>query len=234
MKMEKDVIVACDFNSKADVIKFLSMFEGESLYIKIGMELFYAEGPDIISEIKQRGHKVFLDLKLHDIPNTVRKTMKVLANLNIDMCNVHASGTIEMMEAAIQGLTKKDGSRPILVAVTQLTSTSQDKMRKDLLIEKTVDEVVLHYAQNAKIAGLDGVVCSPQEAKKIHEFCGKDFLTITPGVRFMDEEKDDQIRVMTPEQAKAEGSDYIVVGRPITNADNPLKAYRKYVKEFVG
>ncbi|HKM35921.1 MAG TPA: orotidine-5'-phosphate decarboxylase [Lachnospiraceae bacterium] len=232
--MEKDVIVACDFNSKADVIKFLSMFEGESLYIKIGMELFYAEGPDIISEIKQRGHKVFLDLKLHDIPNTVRKTMKVLANLNIDMCNVHASGTIEMMEAAIQGLTKKDGSRPILVAVTQLTSTSQDKMRKDLLIEKTVDEVVLHYAQNAKIAGLDGVVCSPQEAKKIHEFCGKDFLTITPGVRFMDEEKDDQIRVMTPEQAKAEGSDYIVVGRPITNADNPLKAYRKYVKEFVG
>ncbi len=234
MEMKKDVIVACDFNSKSEVIAFLSMFEGERIYVKIGMELFYAEGPDIIKEIKQRGHKIFLDLKLHDIPNTVRNTMKVLANLNIDMCNVHASGTIEMMNAAIQGLTKKDGSRPILVAVTQLTSTSQGRMQTDLLIEKSVEEVVSHYAQIAKIAGLDGVVCSPQEAKKVHESCGKDFLTITPGVRFWNEEKEDQIRVMTPAQAKTEGSDYIVVGRPITNAENPLIVYRKYVKEFVG
>jgi orotidine-5'-phosphate decarboxylase len=232
--MEKDVIVACDFSCKSEAIEFLSMFEGESLYVKIGMELFYAEGPDIISEIKQRGHKIFLDLKLHDIPNTVRKTMKVLADLNIDMCNVHASGTIEMMEAAIQGLTKKDGSRPILVAVTQLTSTSQEIMQKELLIETSVEKVVLHYAQNAQMAGFDGVVCSPKEAKKVHVFCGNDFLTITPGVRFLDDEKEDQIRVMTPAQAKIEGSDYIVVGRPITNAGNPLKVYRKYVKEFVG
>ncbi len=234
MEMKKDVIVACDFNSKSEVIEFLSKFEEEHIYVKIGMELFYAEGPDIIKEIKQRGHRIFLDLKLHDIPNTVRKTMKVLSNLNIDMCNVHASGTIEMMEAAIQGITKNDGSRPILVAVTQLTSTSQDKMQKDLLIEKSVEEVVSHYAQNAKIAGLDGVVCSPQEAKKVHECCGKDFLTITPGVRFLDEAKEDQIRVLTPAQAKSEGADYIVVGRPITNADDPLNVYRKYVKEFVG
>lgn len=231
--MGKDVIVACDFDSRLELFKFLSMFDGQSLYIKIGMELFYAEGPDIIKEIKERGHRIFLDLKLHDIPNTVMKTMKVLANLNIDMCNVHASGTIAMMEAAIQGL-KKDGSRPILIAVTQLTSTSQDRMQNDLLIEKPVDKVVLHYAQNAKIAGLDGVVCSPQEAKKVHEFFGKDFLTITPGVRFSNEKSGDQIRVMTPEQAKTEGSDYIVVGRPITKADNPFKLYKKYVKEFVG
>lgn len=233
-KMGKDIIVACDFNSKSEVIKFLSKFDGESLYIKIGMELFYAEGPDMMKEMKERGHKIFLDLKLHDIPNTVRNTMKVLANLDIDMCNVHASGTIEMMKAAVEGLTKNDGSRPILVAVTQLTSTSNDSMQKELLIKKPIEEVVLHYAQNAKIAGLDGVVCSPQEAKKVHEFCGKDFLTITPGVRFLDEEKDDQIRIMTPAQAKTEGSDYIVVGRPITNADYPLKVYRNYVKAFIG
>ena len=232
--MGKDVIMACDFDSKAEVIKFLSIFEGESLYLKIGMELFYAEGPAIIKEIKDRGHKIFLDLKLHDIPNTVMKTMKVLANLDIDMCNVHAAGTIAMMEAAIKGLIKKDGTRPILIAVTQLTSTNQERMQNDLLIEKPIDEVVLHYAHNAKIVGLDGVVCSPLEAKKVHDLCGKDFLTITPGVRFSDGDIGDQVRVMTPEQAKLIGSDYIVVGRPITKADDPLEAYKRCVEEFVG
>ena len=232
--MGKDVIVACDFGSKAEVIKFLSMFEGESLYIKIGMELFYAEGPGIIKEIKDRGHKIFLDLKLHDIPNTVMKTMKVLANLDIDMCNVHASGTTAMMEAAIKGLTKKNGTRPILIAVTQLTSTSEDSMQKDLLIEKPIEEVVLHYANNAKIAGLDGVVCSPLEVKMVHDLCGKDFLTITPGIRFDDGDSGDQVRVMTPEQAKLIGADYIVVGRTITRADDPLKVYKRCVEEFVG
>lgn len=232
--MGKDVIVACDFDSKSEIIRFLSKFEGESLYVKIGMELFYAEGPAIMKEIKERGHKIFLDLKLHDIPNTVRKTMKVLANLDIDMCNVHSAGTIEMMKAAILGLTKEDGSRPIVVAVTQLTSTSNESMQKELLINKPIKEVVLHYAKNAKIAGLDGVVCSPQEARKVHECCGEEFLTITPGVRFLDEDKGDQMRVMTPAQAKSEGSDYIVVGRPITNAAQPLQAYRRFVTEFVG
>jgi len=232
--MGKDVIVACDFDSKAEVMKFLSVFDGENLYVKIGMELFYAEGPAIIKEIKDRGHKIFLDLKLHDIPNTVMKTMKVLANLDIDMCNVHAAGTIAMMEAAIKGITKKDGTRPILIAVTQLTSTNQERMQNDLLIEKPIDEVVLHYAHNAKIAGLDGVVCSPLEAKKVHDLCGKDFLTITPGVRFADNDSGDQVRVMTPKQAKLIGSDYIVVGRPITKADNPLKVYKRCVREFVG
>lgn len=231
--MGKDVIVACDFNSKMEVLNFLSLFEGESIFVKIGMELFYSEGPEIIKEIKIRGHKVFLDLKLHDIPNTVMKTMKVLANLDIDMCNVHASGTIAMMEAAIKGLTKKDGTRPILIAVTQLTSTSQERMQHDLLIEKPIDEVVLHYAKNAKTAGLDGVVCSPLEAKKVHDLCGSEFLTITPGVRFADGESGDQVRVMTPEQAKLIGSDYIVVGRPITEAEDPLKTYKRCVKEFM-
>ncbi|MFA9377859.1 MAG: orotidine-5'-phosphate decarboxylase [Lachnotalea sp.] len=232
--MGKDVIVACDFDRKEEVIKFLSLFNEESLYVKIGMELFYAEGAGIIKEIKDRGHKIFLDLKLHDIPNTVRKTMKALAKLDIDMCNVHASGTITMMEAAIEGLTKKDGTRPILIAVTQLTSTSQDRMQNELLIEKPIDEVVLHYAHNAKIAGLDGVVCAPLEAKKIHDLCGKDFLTITPGIRFADGDIGDQVRVMTPQQARLMGSDYIVVGRPITKSENPLNKYRKCVKDFVG
>jgi len=232
--MGKDVIVACDFDSKVEVIKFLSKFEGESLYIKIGMELFYAEGPGIIKEIKDRGHKIFLDLKLHDIPSTVMKTMRVLANLDIDMCNVHASGTIPMMEAAINGLTKKDGTRPILIAVTQLTSTSQDSMQNELLLDMPMDEVVLHYAHNAKIAGLDGVVCSPLEAKKVHDLCGKDFLTITPGVRIDNGDIGDHVSIMTPEQAKLIGADYIVVGRPITKADDPLKVYKGCVKGFVG
>jgi orotidine-5'-phosphate decarboxylase len=232
--MGKDVIIACDFDSKAEVLDFLSKFEEESLYVKIGMELFYAEGPSIIKEIKGKGHKIFLDLKLHDIPNTVRKTMKVLANLDIDMCNVHASGTVAMMEAAIAGLTKEDGTRPLLIAVTQLTSTSQERMQQDLLIDKPIDEVVLHYAHNAKIAGLDGIVCSPLEAQKVHERCGNDFLTITPGVRFADGDSGDQVRVMTPEQAKLIGSDYIVVGRPITEAKDPVQAYKRCVKEFIG
>lgn len=230
--MAKDVIIACDFSSKEDVINFLSKFKEESLYIKIGMELFYAEGPDIIKEIKARGHKIFLDLKLHDIPNTVKKAMRVLANLDVDMCNVHASGTVAMMEAALEGLTRADGTRPLLIAVTQLTSTSEERMKNDLLINKPMDEVVMHYAQNAKKAGLDGVVCSPLEARKVHGSCGKGFLTITPGVRFADGEKGDQVRVMTPAQAREIGSDYIVVGRPITAAEDPVAAYQRCVQEF--
>ena len=232
--MGRDVIIACDFDGKEELMKFLSKFEDESLYLKVGMELFYAGGPEIVKEIKKRGHKIFLDLKLHDIPNTVMKAMRVLRDLDVDMCNVHASGTIAMMEAAIKGLTREDGSRPLLIAVTQLTSTSQERMEKDLLIEKPIDEVVSHYAQNAKAAGLDGVVCSPLEAGKVHEQCGKDFLTITPGVRFADGEIGDQVRVMTPAQAKEIGSDYIVVGRPITQAEDPVAAYRRCVAEFVG
>ena len=232
--MGRDVIIACDFDSKAEVLGFLAKFEGESLFVKIGMELFYAEGPSIIKEIKEQGHKIFLDLKLHDIPNTVKKAMRVLANLDIDMCNVHASGTIAMMEAAIEGLTKPDGTRPLLIAVTQLTSTSQERMEHDLLIEQPMDQVVMHYAHNAKIAGLDGVVCSPLEAQKVHDRCGNDFLTITPGVRFADGEIGDQVRVMTPEQARLIGSDYIVVGRPITEAVDPVKAYQRCIQEFVG
>lgn len=232
--MGRDVIIACDFDGKEELLKFLTQFEGESLYLKVGMELFYAAGPEIIKEIKKQGHKIFLDLKLHDIPNTVMKAMKVLRDLDVDMCNVHAAGTIAMMEAAVKGLTREDGTRPLLIAVTQLTSTSQERMEKDLLIEKPIDEVVMHYANNAKIAGLDGIVCSPLEAGKVHERCGSDFLTITPGVRFADGEVGDQVRVMTPEQAKLIGSDYIVVGRPITQAENPLEAYRRCVKEFVG
>lgn len=232
--MGRDVIIACDFDGKEQLMNFLSQFEGESLYLKVGMELFYAEGPSIIKEIKSRGHKIFLDLKLHDIPNTVMKAMRVLSELDVDMCNVHAAGTISMMEAAVKGLTRADGTRPLLIAVTQLTSTSQERMEKDLLIEKPIDEVVMHYAMNAKTAGLDGIVCSPLEAGKVHDTCGKDFLTITPGVRFADGEVGDQVRVMTPEQAKLIGSDYIVVGRPITQAENPLEAYRRCVREFVG
>lgn len=232
--MAKDVIIACDFSSKEDVVSFLDKFKEESLYIKIGMELFYAEGPSIIKEIKKRGHKIFLDLKLHDIPNTVKKAMSVLTDLDVDMCNVHAAGTIAMMEAAIQGLTREDGSRPLLIAVTQLTSTSEERMKQDLLINEPIDKVVMHYAQNAKKAGLDGVVCSPLEAGKVHESCGKEFLTITPGVRFADGEKGDQVRVMTPAQAREIGSDYIVVGRPITAAADPVEAYHRCVAEFLG
>lgn len=232
--MAKDVIIACDFSSKEDVVSFLDKFKEESLYIKIGMELFYAEGPSIIKEIKKRGHKIFLDLKLHDIPNTVKKAMSVLSNLDVDMCNVHAAGTIAMMEAAVQGLTREDGSRPLLIAVTQLTSTSEERMKQDLLIKEPIDKVVMHYAQNAKKAGLDGVVCSPLEAGKVHESCGKEFLTITPGVRFADGEKGDQVRVMTPAQAREIGSDYIVVGRPITAAVDPVAAYHRCVAEFLG
>lgn len=232
--MGRDVIIACDFDGKEELLKFLAQFECESLYLKVGMELFYAAGPEIIREIKKLGHKIFLDLKLHDIPNTVMKAMRVLRDLDVDMCNVHAAGTIAMMEAAVKGLTREDGTRPLLIAVTQLTSTSQERMEKDLLIEKPIDEVVMHYANNAKLAGLDGIVCSPLEAGKVHERCGSDFLTITPGVRFADGEIGDQVRVMTPEQAKLIGSDYIVVGRPITQAENPVEAYRRCVREFVG
>ena len=232
--MAKDVIIACDFSSKEDVVRFLDKFTEESLYIKIGMELFYAEGPEIVKEIKKRGHKIFLDLKLHDIPNTVKKAMKVLSNLDVDMCNVHASGTVAMMEAALEGLTREDGSRPLLIAVTQLTSTSEERMKNDLLIHEPMDQVVMHYASNTKKAGLDGVVCSPLEAKKVHDTCGENFLTITPGVRFADGEVGDQVRVMTPAQAREIGSDYIVVGRPITAAENPVEAYRRCVAEFLG
>ncbi len=232
--MGKDVIIACDFDGKKELLNFLNLFENEKLYLKVGMELFYAEGPDIVREIKSRGHKIFLDLKLHDIPTTVRKAMKVLSHLDVDMCNVHASGTTKMMEAAIEGLTREDGTRPLLIAVTQLTSTNQEQMQTDLLIEKNMEDVVSHYASNAKKAGLDGVVCSPLEAEKVHTMCGANFLTITPGVRFADGDVGDQSRVMTPAQAKQIGSDYIVVGRPITQAENPVEAYRRCVAEFVG
>ena len=231
--MGKDVIVACDFSSKEETMAFLDKFEGRKPFVKIGMELFYAEGPDIVREIKARGHKIFLDLKLHDIPNTVKKSMAVLSRLDVDMTNLHAGGTIAMMEAAIEGLTRPDGTRPLLIAVTQLTSTSEERMKSDLLINEKMDKVVMHYAHNAKIAGLDGVVCSPVEAGKVHETCGNDFLTVTPGVRFADGDKGDQVRVMTPEQAKKIGSDYIVVGRPITAAADPVAAYERCINEFV-
>ena len=231
--MGKDVIVACDFSSKEETMAFLNKFEGRKPFVKIGMELFYAEGPEIVREIKARGHKIFLDLKLHDIPNTVKKSMAVLSRLDVDMTNLHAGGTIAMMEAAIEGLTRHDGTRPLLIAVTQLTSTSEERMKTDLLINEKMDKVVMHYAHNAKVAGLDGVVCSPVEAGKVHETCGKDFLTVTPGVRFADCDKGDQVRVMTPEQAKKIGSDYIVVGRPITAAADPVAAYERCINEFV-
>ncbi len=231
--MGKDVIVACDFASSEQVFDFLDKFENEKPFVKIGMELFYAEGPQIVRKIKERGHKIFLDLKLCDIPNTVKKSMAVLSRLDVDMTNLHASGTIAMMEAAIEGLTRPDGTRPMLIAVTQLTSTDQERMTRDLLIDRPIDEVVLHYAHNAKIAGLDGVVCSPLEAGKVHDACGKDFCTVTPGVRFADGDVGDQKRVMTPAQAKEIGSDYIVVGRPITASADPVGAYRRCVAEFV-
>jgi len=232
--MGKDVIIACDFASGKTCLEFLAQFTGEKPFVKIGMELFYAEGPVIVRELKARGHRIFLDLKLHDIPNTVKKSMAVLSNLGADMVNLHAAGTRAMMEAALEGLTRPDGTRPLLIAVTQLTSTSQERMQTELLIDRPLDEVVLAYAQNAKAAGLDGVVCAAPEAGKIHTACGGDFLTVTPGIRFADGDKGDQVRVMTPADAKAVGSDYIVVGRPITAAADPVAAYRRCVAEFVG
>lgn len=231
--MGKDVIVACDFASAEQVLGFLDKFEGKKPFVKIGMELFYGAGPEIVKEIKKRGHKIFLDLKLHDIPNTVKKSMAVLSGLDVDLCNLHAAGTTRMMQAALEGLTRPDGTRPLLIAVTQLTSTDQESLEKDLLIEKPIDEVVMHYALNAKNAGLDGVVCSPLEAGKVHDVCGDQFLTVTPGVRFADGDIGDQKRVMTPAEAKKIGSDYIVVGRPITAAEDPVAAYERCVKEFV-
>ena len=232
--MGKDVIIACDFASAEQTFAFLDRFSGRKPFVKIGMELFYAEGPAIVRELKRRGHKIFLDLKLHDIPNTVKKSMAVLSRLDVDICNLHAAGTIPMMQAAIEGLTRADGTRPLLIAVTQLTSTDQAHLESDLLIDRPMDEVVLHYAKNARIAGLDGVVCSPLEAEKVHNACGNAFLTVTPGVRFADGDVGDQKRVMTPAQAKAIGSDYIVVGRPITAAADPVAAYERCVEEFVG
>lgn len=231
--MGKDVIIACDFADKETALSFLDKFEGRKPFVKIGMELFYAEGPQIVREIKARGHKIFLDLKLHDIPNTVKKSMAVLSQLDVDMCNLHAAGTSRMMEAALEGLTRPDGTRPLLIAVTQLTSTDQEAMERDLLIKEPIDKVVMHYAETAKNAGLDGVVCSPLEAQKVHDICGEKFLTVTPGVRFADGDIGDQKRVMTPEQAKKIGSDYIVVGRPITEAPDPVAAYERCIKEFV-
>ena len=232
--MGKDVIIALDFDSKEKTLAFLDKFTEEKPFVKIGMELYYAEGPAIVREIKARGHKIFLDLKLHDIPNTVKKSMAVLSGLDVDMTNLHAAGTKAMMEAALEGLTRPDGTRPLLIAVTQLTSTSQERMESDLLIEKPLDEVVMHYAKCAAEAGLAGVVCSPLEAGKVHERCGADFVTVTPGVRFADGEVGDQVRVTTPAKAKEIGSDYIVVGRPVTQAEDPVAAYRRCVAEFVG
>ena len=230
--MGKAVIIACDFKDKEETLNFLNKFENEQLYLKIGMELFYSEGPEIVRKIKKRGHKIFLDLKLHDIPNTVEKAMKSLANLDVDMTNVHASGTTKMMEAGLKGLTKEDGTRPLLIAVTQLTSTSQEVMEQDLLIKENIEGVVMHYAENSKKAGLDGVVCSPLEVQAVKKKCGKEFLTITPGIRFSEDSKDDQSRITTPAKAKELGSDYIVVGRSITKAENPQEAYRKCVEDF--
>ena len=232
--MERDVIIACDFASAEETFKFLDKFEGKKPFVKIGMELYYAEGPSIVREIKARGHKIFLDLKLHDIPNTVKKAMAVLSRLDVDMCNLHAAGTVNMMKAALEGLTRPDGTRPLLIAVTQLTSTSEETMRSDLLIEKPLDEVVMHYASCAKEAGLDGIVCSPREAGKVHERCGKDFVTVTPGVRFADGDVGDQVRVMTPAEARKIGSDFIVVGRPITAAEDPVAAYERCLRDFCG
>lgn len=230
--MGKDVIVACDFASGEQVFSFLDKFTEKKPFVKIGMELFYAEGPEIVRQIKARGHKIFLDLKLHDIPNTVKKAMAVLSNLDVDICNLHAAGTTAMMQAALEGLTRPDGTRPLLIAVTQLTSTDQESMERDLLIHDPIDQVVMHYAKTAKNAGLDGIVCSPLEAGKVHEVCGKEFLTVTPGVRFADGDAGDQKRIMTPAQAKEIGSDYIVVGRPITAAADPVAAYNRCVAEF--
>ncbi|MBP3647849.1 MAG: orotidine-5'-phosphate decarboxylase [Clostridia bacterium] len=232
--MNRDVIIACDFASREATLAFLDKFTDVKPFVKIGMELYYAEGPEIVREIKRRGHKIFLDLKLHDIPNTVKKAMSVLRNLDVDVTNLHAAGTTAMMKAAIEGLTREDGTRPLLIAVTQLTSTDQEAMEKDLLIKEPIDEVVMHYAETAKNAGLDGVVCSPLEAGKVHDRCGKQFLTVTPGVRFADGDVGDQKRVMTPAAAREIGSDLIVVGRPITAAEDPVAAYKRCVREFVG
>jgi len=232
--MGKDVIIACDFDSAEKTFAFLDNFKGKKPFVKIGMELYYAEGPAIVKELKKLGHKIFLDLKLHDIPNTVKKSMAVLSSLDVDICNVHAGGTVKMMQAALEGLTRSDGTRPLLIAVTMLTSTDQSAMENDLLIREPIDKVVMHYAKNAKDAGLDGVVCSPLEAQKVHEVCGSGFLTVTPGVRFSDGDVGDQKRVMTPAQAKKAGSDYIVVGRPITAATDPVAAYERCLNEFLG
>ena len=230
--MGKDVIIACDFDSAEKTFAFLDKFTGVKPFVKIGMELYYAEGPEIVKEIKRRGHKIFLDLKLHDIPNTVKKAMAVLSRLDVDMTNLHATGTKRMMEAALEGLTRPDGTRPLLIAVTQLTSTDQESMENDLLIKEPIDQVVMHYASCAAEAGLDGVVCSPLEAGKVHDRCGKNFVTVTPGVRFADGDIGDQKRVMTPAEANRIGSDYIVVGRPITAAEDPVAAYERCVREF--
>ncbi len=231
--MGKDVIIACDFASAEETFKFLDKFTGKKPFLKIGMELFYAEGPSIIRKIKERGHKIFLDLKLHDIPNTVKKSMAVLSSLDVDICNLHAAGASAMMKAALEGLTRPDGTRPLLIAVTQLTSTDQETMERDILIKEPIDEVVMHYALTARNAGLDGVVCSAQEAAKVHDVCGKDFLTVTPGIRFADDAKGDQKRVMTPAAAREIGADYIVVGRSITAAADPVAAYERCLAEFV-
>ncbi len=232
--MGRDVIIACDFDSKEQTLDFLDKLGDHKPYVKIGMELYYAEGPSIVKALKERGYKIFLDLKLHDIPNTVKKAMKVLSNLDVDMCNLHAAGTCKMMEAALEGLTREDGSRPLLIAVTQLTSTTQERMEADMLIDEPMEKVVSHYASNAKNSGLDGVVCSPLESGKVHEVCGEGFLTVTPGVRFADDDKGDQARVTTPAKAKELGSDYIVVGRSITAAADPKAAYERCISEFVG
>ncbi len=231
--MGKDVIIACDFASKEETLNFLDRFTGRKPYVKIGMELYYSAGPEIVKEIKERGHKIFLDLKLCDIPNTVKKSMAVLSRLDVDMVNLHAFGTKAMMEAALEGLTREDGSRPLLIAVTMLTSTSEERMKNDLLIEAPLDEVVMKYAKNASECGLDGVVCSPLEASKVKDVCGKEFLTVTPGIRFAGGDVGDQVRITTPEKAKEIGSDYIVVGRPITAADDPVAAYERCVAEFI-
>ena len=232
--MGKDVIIACDFASAEDTFAFLDRFGGRRPFVKIGMELFYAEGPDIVRELKARGHKVFLDLKLHDIPNTVKKAMNVLSRLDVDICNLHAGGTKAMMKAGLEGLVREDGTRPLLIAVTQLTSTNQEALENDLLIKRPIEEVVMEYAKNAKDAGLDGVVCSPLEAEAVHDVCGKSFLTVTPGIRFADAAADDQKRIMTPADAKKAGSDYIVVGRPVTAAKDPLAAYERCLLDFIG
>ena len=229
---KRDVIIACDFSSKEQTLNFLDKFTGRKPFVKIGMELFYAEGPEIVRTIKERGHRIFLDLKLHDIPNTVKKAMSVLRNLDVDMTNVHAAGTVDMMKAAIEGLTREDGTRPLLIAVTQLTSTSEERMQKELLIGASINDTIVKYAENAKAAGLDGVVCSPLEAAMVKEACGKEFMTVTPGVRFADGDVGDQVRVTTPERAREIGSDFIVVGRPITAADDPVAAYERCMKKF--
>lgn len=231
--MAKDVIIACDFDRAETVFSFLDKFTGKKPFVKIGMELFYAEGPAIVREIKRRGHKIFLDLKLHDIPTTVKKSMAVLSNLDVDMCNVHAAGTLAMMKAALEGLQRPDGTRPLLIAVTQLTSTGQEELEKEILIEKPMAEVVARYAKNAFLAGLDGVVCSPLEADGVHSVCGKEFVTVTPGIRFADSAVGDQKRIMTPAAARTAGSDYIVVGRPITQAEDPVAAYERCCREFL-